>query len=358
MNVINHKDGNIYISRQEVYGTENLKDTFFRVVEESFERVDSLPEGDFEIVKGTDRGMKRRAKSFMGKEMYNKLTDPKFVNGLLDNFINPENVSETIALAVGQSMNAIMYGRGGFGKSEMVTAIFSQPEFEGRVFIKSLNEATTEEDLFGGINMKALNETGEIIYNLDKSFIQSEIVVFEEMLDANPQVLSALKDALTSGEVRNGKQRAKLKTKVIIGLTNKDPKEIAKENDSVEALLQRFPIQTLVQQKVDAQLIVDMARKYNWDRKDAALIIASIDKTASIRNVLQVVKVLQSPIEINTNLVVAGLDIKKIKKDKALITEQSVERILRDNLEETIMQFKKNGDEDTANIYRLFTKAA
>ena len=31
-----------------------------------------------------------------------------------------------------------LYGRGGFGKSEMVTELFSGPEFKDMVFVKSL----------------------------------------------------------------------------------------------------------------------------------------------------------------------------------------------------------------------------
>ncbi len=357
MNVIKHSNGSRYISRQELYGDNTLQEAIFKVIEDGFERVEQMPIGEFEIIKDPDRGLKRRAKSYLSQYMFDKITDAKFINRILHNFINPENVAETIALAVGQNMNAIMYGKGGFGKSEMVTAVLSQPEFANKVFIKSLNEATTEEDLFGGINMKALNETGEILYNLDKSFITSEIVVFEEMLDANPQVLSALKDALTSGYVRNGKQVQKLKTKVIIGLTNKNPKEIAQENDSVEALLQRFPIQVLVQQQVDAKLIVDMAMKYGWERKDAAILIdAAANRDASIRNVLQITKVLQSPIEITTNLVIAGLSIAKLKKDRSLITEQSIERILKQGLENTVTDLKRKGSCKEAEMYINFAK--
>lgn len=105
----------------------------------------------------------------------------------------------------------------------------------------SFGDGLTEESLFGGINIKKFKDSGELEYLFKNSFLEHEIVIFEEIFDAPPQVLLALKDVLTSGHARKGNQTHRSKTKVVIGLTNKSKEDFA-EDDSLEALVQRFPL--------------------------------------------------------------------------------------------------------------------
>lgn len=191
------------------------------------------------------RKMKKLKKSLLSEFAKDKLEDYKNTDliqrVLSKKFINTSEISDVLKNAMKNSMNLIIYGKGGYGKSEMVTELFSGPEFKDMVFVKSLSEATTEEDLFGGINVKKLSDTGVVEYNCENSFANKEIVVFEEIFDANPRVLAALKDTLTAKEIRNGNQRFPMKTKVIIGLTNRTYDEVIQDN-STEALTQRFPL--------------------------------------------------------------------------------------------------------------------
>jgi len=176
-------------------------------------------------------------------------TTNKIYEVLSKKFINMSGLSDVFKNALSNNMNLIVFGKGGFGKSEVCDELFGCPELKERVFIKSLSEATTEEDLFGGINMKKMTEEGVIEYNCQNSFANKEIVIFEEIFDANARVLAALKDTLTSKEIRNGNQRFPIKTKIIIGLTNKTYDEVI-EDDSTEALTQRFPISYKLQYKL------------------------------------------------------------------------------------------------------------
>lgn len=191
------------------------------------------------------RKLKKLKKSLLSGFAGDKMEDYKnsdlISNTLRKKFINTSEISEVLKNAMKNSMNLVIYGKGGYGKSEMVTELFSGPEFKDMVFVKSLSEATTEEDLFGGINVKKLSETGVVEFNCENSFANKEIVVFEEIFDANPRVLAALKDTLTAKEIRNGNQRFPMKTKVIIGLTNRTYEEVI-QDDSTEALTQRFPL--------------------------------------------------------------------------------------------------------------------
>lgn len=211
-------------------------------------------------------------------------------------FINTSEISELLQHALKEEMNMIIYGRGGFGKSEMCSELFDITELKNKVFIKSLSEATTEEDLFGGINIKKMTDTGIIEYNCEQSFASKEIVIFEEIFDANPRVLCALKDALTAKEIRNGNQRYPMKTKIIIGLTNKSMDDIISDN-SVEALTQRFPISYKLDYPVTSCDVIALIKKRweNYPLKKIAAIIDCIDlKEATPRKILEIAKYIKN----------------------------------------------------------------
>lgn len=165
---------------------------------------------------------------------------------ILGNFVDSYKVEKILEVGFTTRENVVLYGPPGFGKSEMsYTFLLHKVKEEGLtekdIFVKSLSIGTTVDDLFGGINIKELTETGNIRYNLEDSMFNSKYVILEEAFDAPPQVLSALKDAITSGYVRNGNQVFKVKTKFIIICTNKTKDEIA-INDSTRALVERFPL--------------------------------------------------------------------------------------------------------------------
>ena len=225
----------------EKYAIANMAKSTLQISDITEEMLD----GAWTEMEEDRRKLKKLKKSLLSKFAEDKMEDYKnsnlIFNTLRKKFINTSEISEVLKNAIKNSMNLVVYGKGGFGKSEMVTELFSGPEFKDMVFVKSLSEATTEEDLFGGINVKKLSESGVVEFNCENSFANKEIVIFEEIFDANPRVLAALKDTLTAKEIRNGNQRFPMRTKVIIGLTNKTYEEVI-QDDSTEALTQRFPL--------------------------------------------------------------------------------------------------------------------
>lgn len=266
----------------------------------------------------------RKIKKDIIEEFGNKLLDSYKSENTIQNilskkFINTSGVSEVFRNALSNNMNLILFGKGGFGKSEMCGELFGRPELKSRVFIKSLSEATTEEDLFGGINIKKMTDTGVIEYNCENSFANSEIVIFEEIFDANPRVLAALKDTLTSKEIRNGNQRFPMKTKIIIGLTNKTYDEVI-QDDSTEALTQRFPIAYKLEYnltKLDiASLILN--RYNNYDSKKLAAILETTQfmKNNTPRKVLEVAKYIKD------------ITVRKNRNYSEQITNNSIEGVM------------------------------
>lgn len=254
-------------------------------------------------------------------------TTDKIYETLKKKFINTSGVSEVLKNAISNNMNVILFGKGGFGKSEMCGELFGCNELKNRVFIKSLSEATTEEDLFGGINVKKMTDTGVIEYNCENSFANKEIVIFEEIFDANPRVLAALKDTLTSKEIRNGNQRFPIKTKIIIGLTNKTYDDVI-QDDSTEALTQRFPIAYKLEYKMTkldvAGLILNRYNNYPGEKLAAIIDTMHLAKDITPRKVLELAKYLKDlnirknrnyAEKITNNIITPVIDYLKIKKN-------------------------------------------
>lgn len=274
------------------------------------------------------RKIKKDIISEFGDELLKEYATTSKIHDILSKkFINTSGVSEVLKNAISNNMNVILFGKGGFGKSEMAGELFGCNELKNRVFIKSLSEATTEEDLFGGINIKKMTETGVIEYNCENSFANKEIVIFEEIFDANPRVLAALKDAITAKEIRNGNQRFPLKTKIIIGLTNKTYDDVI-QDDSTEALTQRFPIAYKLEYKMTkldvAGLILNRYNNYPGEKLAAIIDSMSTMKDITPRKILELAKYLQHlnvrknrnyAEKITNNIITPVIDYLKIKKN-------------------------------------------
>lgn len=157
-----------------------------------------------------------------------------------------QKTAKALTTAWNSAENIILFGSGGYGKSvgaEMFGYFLKdQGVIDTDIYVLSFNQGITEEKIFGGMDVKKFQDTGEIIYLLEKAFVNYEYVIFEELFDAFPSVLLSLKDTLTSGFVRNGNQLVPIKTKMIVGCTNRTREEVVTDL-STEALMQRFVIE-------------------------------------------------------------------------------------------------------------------
>jgi MoxR domain in the MoxR-vWA-beta-propeller ternary systems len=162
-------------------------------------------------------------------------------------FIKSKEVAFVLATGFLTKKNIFLYGRGGHAKSEMVSEFLKFVDPKGKEsFVQMCGEGLSEEKLFGGVDLKVLKETGSIQYLVENSFMNKKYVVFEELLDSRLNVLLSLKDILTSGYFRNGDQVFKIKTEMVICLTNRTKQEVS-EDDSIKALLERFPLEQKVE---------------------------------------------------------------------------------------------------------------
>lgn len=186
-----------------------------------------------------------------------------------ERFVKYDDVAHAVATGLAAGKNVLLHGAGGHAKSEMVEAILVGLGLWDETFLTSFGEGTTTDDLWGGINLDAMNKTSgaRIEYHPEYSFLNSEYAVFEEMLDAPSPVLLDLKDTLTRKEFRKNGQRFKMRTRVIIAATNHDPETYADSDDPADrarvALLERFPIQVPVTwESYEADDYLSMFRKH------------------------------------------------------------------------------------------------
>lgn len=165
-------------------------------------------------------------------------------------FIKWEKLGEALSLAFVMKKPCVFFGRGGHGKSEMIRAVLSAlANSEDEIFIQSFGEGMSEARLYGGLSLKALNcpDNPRMVYEPENSFLAHKYALLEELFDAPPVVLLALKDTLTDRRLNNGSQQFPMQTSLLVAATNKRPEEISELGDSAHALTERFPIQLCVE---------------------------------------------------------------------------------------------------------------
>ena len=176
------------------------------------------------------------------EEVFQKLKSINIESVLKKKFTKSEKFAKALKIAIDNEENLIVFGPGGYGKSDMIREILTTAGIMNKSFIMSCGEDTDESKLYGGIDIPAMKE-GKLRYNIKDSFINYPIVVFEELLDAQVNALLSLKDTLEAREFRKGSQRQKIRTKMVIALTNKSPEEVSQMGPYAEALMQRFRIE-------------------------------------------------------------------------------------------------------------------
>jgi len=163
-----------------------------------------------------------------------------------EGYVYMDRVKDILDVSMKTGKNVILYGPGGYGKSEFTLDFLREAGIEP--YVITMGTGMTTDRMFGGLNIPTFNTTGKIEYLIENSFMHHEFVIFEELFDAPDFILEQLKDILSSGVFRNGTQIFEIKTKLIICCTNKTREEFSK-NNSLKALMERFPLEAKVDWK-------------------------------------------------------------------------------------------------------------
>jgi hypothetical protein len=162
---------------------------------------------------------------------------------LTEGFVYMDNVKSILDVAMATKRNVILFGNGGYGKSEYSLAYLQEKGIDP--YIITMGTGMTTDRMFGGLDIPVFNATGKIEYLVENCFMNHKYVIFEELFDAPDFILEQLKDILSSGVFRNGSQVYPIKTELIICCTNKSREDFAK-NTSLKALMERFPLEANV----------------------------------------------------------------------------------------------------------------
>lgn len=186
---------------------------------------------------------KRQAKKTENVELGQETLVPK---SRLNKYVYMDDTIQLLEFAFRCNKNVILYGPGGYGKSELSMDFLNEQGIQP--YVLTMGNGTTTDRLFGGMDLKKFNDDGKIEYLVENSFMNHEYVIFEELFDAQDYILEQLKDILSSKIFRNGNQIFNIKTKLIICCTNKTRESFSK-NDSLKALMERFPLEHNVEWK-------------------------------------------------------------------------------------------------------------
>jgi hypothetical protein len=164
----------------------------------------------------------------------------ELIKELSNNFVYHEDAVKTVYAALAMNNNAILYGPGGYAKSEIVKAICNVLNIP--LICKIGYQDMSPEELFGIPNIKNMLENSKYETAFENSvFCIPGVLCIEEGMDLSPQTAAALKDILTEKGFREGsiKKESLISSVIITG--NKEPEDES-INDSIKAFyIERFP---------------------------------------------------------------------------------------------------------------------
>jgi MoxR-like ATPase len=164
---------------------------------------------------------------------------------LSKDFYNMDSVIEALYYGISANKNIILYGPGGFGKSQIVKAFLSAVNIRYSTIVG--NEATEVDALLGIPNIKKLTEQSVYEIAFDRTVFRNPgVLVLEEFLDVRPSTASALKDILSEGGLRQGNTFIESLISSVIICSNKTPEEVSIDDSTAAFYKERFPIRVNV----------------------------------------------------------------------------------------------------------------
>ena len=286
-------------------------------------------------------------------------------------FINTSTFANSMELALVSGIPIMYYGKGGYGKTEMIKEVFKH--IDGSSAMLECDPETTASLIKGGAIARTTKTKDTDItlahYNVEASIMSNHAFFYEEMLDASFQALSVLKAIITNKQLTLNGEVVNSINKLLVAATNVNPYDRIEqlppsEANSYDAFLQRFII---VRHEWDSHDSSDYARlmRANVERKDVTkLTIAQIDDARDYREEIKLDRELQGILcslaetSANEGRIISprmfNWTIKMIKSqaylsDKSVATVEQLnvlnylpswDQSLLSNLEETIRQEK------------------
>jgi MoxR-like ATPase len=145
-----------------------------------------------------------------------------------------------LLLATISQENILFLGPPGTAKSEL--ALRLSRIFKSKYFERILTRFSVQEELFGPLSMKALEED-QFIRQTKGYLPECQVAFIDEIFKANSAILNSLLTILNERLFDNGNHRYRIPMICLVGASNELP-----ESDELEALYDRFLFRKMVKQ--------------------------------------------------------------------------------------------------------------
>jgi len=164
------------------------------------------------------------------------------------NFVHMDTTRQKLELATATNTNIILYGPGGFGKTEFVKDFLDKKGLTYSTVIG--NKSLRLEELVGVADVSRFMNDSEFEVAFNKSpFMGADVLLLEEFLDVPDDIAAALKDIVSEGGFRTKTKFIASDIKQIIICTNRAPGDVLQTDSNKAFFNERFPIHHKVEWK-------------------------------------------------------------------------------------------------------------
>ena len=268
---------------------------------------------------------------------------PKLKAEVGKDFFEMDSVVEALYIAFTSGLNIILYGPGGFGKTQVVKKFLQVSGLNSSTIVGY--EDMEVDGLLGVVDIKKLTEEAKYEIRFENSaFANPGILILEEFLDARPSTAAALKDILTEGGYRRGSLFVESLISSVVICTNKSPEEMSTTTSSAAFYRERFPIVVNVAwESFDTQTYLRFLYHIKPDQalilpEEYQIIAELAARTSSKGNTYivspRILKYASDLIDLHKDLFclnnLAGLDTTEIDEVKALCQSKSEKKRITD----------------------------
>ena len=266
---------------------------------------------------------------------------PKLKAEVGKDFFEMDSVVEALYIAFTSGMNIILYGPGGFGKTQVVKKFLEVSGLSSSTIVGY--EDMEVDGLLGVVDIKKLTEEAKYEIRFENSaFANPGILILEEFLDARPSTAAALKDILTEGGYRRGNLFVESLISSVVICTNKSPEEVSITTSSAAFYRERFPIVINVAwEAFDTQTYLRFLYHIKPDKaqilpEEYQIIAELAARTSAKGNIVspRILKYASDLIDLHKNLTclnnLAGLDTTEIEEIKSICQSKSEKRRIKE----------------------------
>lgn len=148
-----------------------------------------------------------------------------------------------IPLTLLSSMNHLLYGIYGTGKSEILKDLLNSLGVDSTdIYRMDFSKQTTESEVVGATDVNALRNGGRLVRNPDGTIRQAKYAELGELFDA-PNLLRLMLSILNERQYRRGAEVENIPLKSAFASTNISPEELMKRYPDADAIVDRFLFQ-------------------------------------------------------------------------------------------------------------------